>query len=247
MMNDCDRFEEIQMVALLGDASSAERHWAAAHGQECEPCCRSASRDRWLDAAFAVDQRTGEKGFSGAHRKLMKTFKEQRAYCCQVEGPFGPVYLAKTARGLCRVSFRRSEQDFLGELEKRELLPEFAPPRLAREAQELENYFSGRSKSIQVPIDFRLVDTPFQRQVLEACARIPFGQVSSYSDIARRIGNPEACRAVGGALGKNPVAIVIPCHRVVAANGTIGGYTGGVDIKRKLMDIEGISLEEGLS
>ncbi len=246
-MDDCDRFEEIQLVVLLGEASSGAQRWAVAHSRECEPCRRSASRDRWLAAAFTVDRRTGEKGFSGAHRKLMKTFRDQRAFCCQVEGPFGPVYLAKTARGLCRVSFCRSEQDFMRELEKRELLPEFAPPRLAREAQQLENYFSGRSKRFRVAIDFRLVNTSFQRQVLEACARIPFGQVSSYSDIARRIGKPDARRAVGGALGKNPMAIVIPCHRVVAANGTIGGYTGGLDIKRKLMDIEGISLEEELS
>jgi O-6-methylguanine DNA methyltransferase len=130
------------------------------------------------------------------------------------------------------------------ELEEKRLLPELAPSKLAREARQLERYFTGRGKSFRLPVDFCLVATPFQRRVLEATARIPFGGVTSYSEIARLIGQPEARRAVGGALGRNPVAIVIPCHRVIAADGTIGGYTGGVDIKRKLMRIEGIPLEE---
>jgi O-6-methylguanine DNA methyltransferase len=114
---------------------------------------------------------------------------------------------------------------------------------LAKEARELESYFAGRSKRFRISIDLRWA-TPFQRKVLNAASGVPFGEVASYGDIARRIGNPKARRAVGGALGKNPVAIVIPCHRVVAADGSIGGYTGGLDIKRELMRIEGISLEE---
>ena len=130
------------------------------------------------------------------------------------------------------------------ELESCELLPEFAPPKLTREARELENYFSGRIKRFGLPLDMRLVTSQFQQRVLEATADIPFGEVASYSDIAQRIGQPAARRAVGGALGRNPVAIVVPCHRVIASDGSIGGYTGGLDIKRKLMQIEGISLEE---
>jgi methylated-DNA-[protein]-cysteine S-methyltransferase len=129
------------------------------------------------------------------------------------------------------------------ELERRELLPERAVSKLTREMRELEDYFSGRSKRFRVPIDLRWA-TPFQKNVLEATAGVRFGEVVSYSDIARRIGNPEARRAVGGALGRNPVAIIIPCHRVVASDGSIGGYTGGLDIKRELMRIEGISLKE---
>jgi methylated-DNA-[protein]-cysteine S-methyltransferase len=129
------------------------------------------------------------------------------------------------------------------ELERRELLPERAASKLTREMRELQDYFSGRCKRFRVPIDLRWV-TPFQKNVLDATAGVPFGEVVSYSDIARRIGNPEARRAVGGALGRNPVAIIIPCHRVVASDGSIGGYTGGLDIKRELMRIEGISLEE---
>lgn len=242
-MGNCDRFEEIQLSTLLAESSPRQQQWARRHAQGCAACQRSAMRDRWLEAAFTVELHEADAGFSGAHRKLMKTLGPRRAFCCRVEGPFGPVYLARTERGLCRVSFRRTEEDFMRELERRELLPEFAPSKMTREARQLEGYFSGRTKHFRIPVDLRLV-TPFQKRVLEATASIPFGEVASYTDIARGIGQPDACRAVGGALGKNPVAIVIPCHRVIAADGTIGGYTGGLDIKRELMQIEGIALEK---
>jgi methylated-DNA-[protein]-cysteine S-methyltransferase len=94
-----------------------------------------------------------------------------------------------------------------------------------------------------LPIDLRWV-TEFQRKVLAAARRIPFGKCQCYADVARQVGSPNAQRAVGNALGKNPVAIVIPCHRVVASGGSIGGYTGGLDIKQTLMAIEGIDLQE---
>jgi methylated-DNA-[protein]-cysteine S-methyltransferase len=242
-MMDCKRFEKLQLSQLLGDASGKERYWAAKHVQTCESCRNSAMGDRWLEAAFRFEHPLAERGFRGAHRRLLETFRRRRAFCCRVDGPFGPVFLARTERGVCRVSFRRTEDDFMRELEHRELLPEHAPSKLSREMRELEDYFSGRSKRFHLPVDLRWV-TPFQKSVLKATAGVPFGEVVSYSDIARRIGNPDARRAVGGALGRNPVAIIIPCHRVVAADGSIGGYTGGLDIKRELMRIEGISLEE---
>jgi O-6-methylguanine DNA methyltransferase len=243
MMDDCDRFEQIQLEALLDQVSPSLRRWAERHAGGCEDCRRSATRDRWLDAAFTYDIKVAEKGFKGAHQMLMNTIRDRRAFCCQVEGPFGPVYLARTERGLCRVSFKRTEEDFMRELERKELLPERAPSKCSKEVRQLESYFKGERKDFRVPIDLRLV-TPFQRRVLEATSNIPFGEVASYSDIANQIGQPTARRAVGGALGKNPVAIVIPCHRVVAAGGGIGGYTGGLDIKRQLMRIEGIALDK---
>jgi O-6-methylguanine DNA methyltransferase len=101
---------------------------------------------------------------------------------------------------------------------------------------------SGRRRRFGLPMDLRHV-TPFQRRVLAVTSRIPFGCCASYSDIARRIGQPEARRAVGGALNKNPVAIVVPCHRVIAADGSIGGYGGGLTVKRALFQIEGIEIK----
>ena len=84
--------------------------------------------------------------------------------------------------------------------------------------------------------------TPFQRDVLRATAWVPFGRVASYGAIAAAIGRPGASRAVGNALGSNPVPILIPCHRIIASDGTVGGFTGGTGLKRKLLGLEGISL-----
>jgi methylated-DNA-[protein]-cysteine S-methyltransferase len=173
----------------------------------------------------------------------MKAFEPSRAFCAWVDAPFGPVFVAKTEKGVCRLSFRRSEDELLGELERRSLLPEMAPEKLHRERRELGEYFEGKRRRFEVPIDLRW-GTEFQRKVLEAASRIPFGECLCYADVAKRVGRPNAQRAVGSALGKNPVAIVIPCHRVVASGGGMGGYTGGLDIKRTLMEIEGIELEE---
>jgi methylated-DNA-[protein]-cysteine S-methyltransferase len=116
-----------------------------------------------------------------------------------------------------------------------------APGKLDRERSELDEYFEGKRRRFDLPIDLRW-GTEFQKSVLETARRIPFGEYWSYADVARRAGRPNAQRAVGSALGKNPVAIVIPCHRVMASGGGIGGYTGGLDIKRTLMRIEGIDL-----
>lgn len=177
-----------------------------------------------------------------AHRALMKAFDPVRAHCAWVEAPFGRVFLARTERGLCRVSFRKREDRLLSELESRALLPEMAPSRLDRERRELEQYFRGRRRGFDLAIDLRW-GTEFQKDVLRAASEIPFGSLLSYSELAKRIHRPKAQRAVGSALGKNPIAIVIPCHRVVASGGKLGGYTGGLDIKRTLMGIEGIQWE----
>ena len=240
---DCRDFKQVQVATLAGDTTARERKHAMFHARECQPCADDTERDRWLEAAFRLDEQQPGKGFPPARRKLFKELRERRAFYGGVEGPFGPVYLAATERGLCRVSFRGSEERFARELESRGLLPEPDPRRLRRERSEMREYFAGRRQRFALPLDFQLV-TPFQRRVLGATARIPFGKVVSYSDIACRIGQPTARRAVGGALGKNPIAIVVPCHRVIAADGSIGGYTGGLHVKRALFQIEGIDLEK---
>lgn len=183
-----------------------------------------------------------DSSWEEARVSLRKVFDPSRAFCAWVEAPFGPVFVAKTRKGVCRVSFRRSEDELLSDLERRALLPEMAPKELERERRELDEYFQGKRRRFDLPIDIRW-GTEFQRSVLEAARRIPFGKSWCYSDVARGVGRPGAQRAVGSALGKNPVPIVIPCHRVVASGGGIGGYTGGLDIKRTLMRIEGIDLE----
>ncbi|MGH9076417.1 MAG: methylated-DNA--[protein]-cysteine S-methyltransferase [Acidimicrobiales bacterium] len=111
-----------------------------------------------------------------------------------------------------------------------------ASPVLAEAAAQLDAYFAGRLTRFDLPL--RLVGTEFQRAVWAALAQIPYGATQSYAEVATTVGNPRACRAVGLANGANPVAIVIPCHRVVGAGGGLGGYGGGVDRKAWLLDLE---------
>ena len=158
----------------------------------------------------------------------------------------GPIWAAWSSRGICRLSFRtRSGARFAADL--RRSFPRAgiragsradAPEGLARE---LSGYAAGRSRSFHVPIDLAAL-THFQRLVLEATARVPYGEVVSYGSIAAAIGKPGSSRAVGNALGGNPVPILIPCHRIIASGGRIGGFTGGLRAKRRLLAVEGITL-----
>jgi len=104
--------------------------------------------------------------------------------------------------------------------------------------RELDEYFAGRRETFDVALDWALVTGRFGRRVLEQTARIPFGATRSYREIAERAGSPNAFRAAGNALGANPIPIIVPCHRVLASGGGLGGYTGGLDVKRTLLGIE---------
>jgi methylated-DNA-[protein]-cysteine S-methyltransferase len=115
------------------------------------------------------------------------------------------------------------------------------PCRCAAARAQLEEYFAGRRREFDLPLAPH--GTPFQHRVWEALRAIPFGAVRTYGDIARDIGQPLAMRAVGQANGKNPLPIVIPCHRVIAGDGTIGGYSSGLHIKHRLLALEGVELK----
>jgi len=112
-----------------------------------------------------------------------------------------------------------------------------ASPFLAKAVKLLQRYFSGESVSFDVPLDLRYY-TPFQQAVWQAAAAVPSGETRPYAWIAKRIRNPKAARAVGQALGANPVPIIIPCHRVISSAGTMGGFSGGPGMKKKLLDLE---------
>jgi O-6-methylguanine DNA methyltransferase len=156
-----------------------------------------------------------------------------------VESPLGPLYIAASERGLCSVGFGVSRADFLAGLDPL-ARTEQSPPALTPIAEQLQAYFAGARTSFDLPLDLSRL-TPFQLSVLQAARRIPSGAVWTYGQVARAIGKPRASRAVGQALGRNPVPIVIPCHRVVASDGSLGGYSGGggLDSKRLLLHLEG--------
>ncbi len=161
------------------------------------------------------------------------------------DGPAGSVLLASTSLGLVRVAFLGAEraalEPVLVELSHR-LSPRVleSRQRLDTARRELDEFFSGRRRSFEVPLDWALVKPGFTRRVLESTARIPFGQTLSYRGVAALAGNDRAFRAAGTALGSNPLPIVVPCHRVLHAGGGLGGYTGGLEVKRTLLRIEGV-------
>lgn len=157
------------------------------------------------------------------------------------DSPAGRLLLAATPRGLVRVAYLdSSEQDQVLEQLARRVSPRVlrAPRRLDEDRRQLEEYFAGKRKAFELPIDWRLC-AGFGRRVLDATARIPFGSLSTYKQVATEAGSPRASRAAGNALGANPMPIVVPCHRVVHSTGGLGGYTGGLERKRLLLGVEG--------
>jgi methylated-DNA-[protein]-cysteine S-methyltransferase len=167
--------------------------------------------------------------------------------------PFGPLWIVATERGIAAVGLRDGSR-VLGEASRRlggRLVqdgpdaPAGASWRLAEARDALAAAFAGRPAAVE-ELDLDLSGLPdFDRRILEATRRVPRGQVSSYGRVARLAGLARAARATGGALGRNPVWILVPCHRVVAADGTLGGYGGGLDaldVKRGLLAREGIEL-----
>jgi methylated-DNA-[protein]-cysteine S-methyltransferase len=158
----------------------------------------------------------------------------------RTDSPLGQLLVASTPVGLACVSYLdfREEDKTLANIAAR-LSPRVveAPARLDDIRRQLDDYFAGRRRGFDIAIDWGLVGD-FGRRVLGQTARIPFGKVATYGDIARGIGSPRAARATGNALGSNPMPIVVPCHRVVASGGRIGGYTGGLERKELLLTLE---------
>lgn len=157
-----------------------------------------------------------------------------------VDSPLGRILVATTDKGLARVSYAGEYEDrVLTDLAER-ISPRVleAPAQVDGVRRELDEYFDGRRQGFDLALDWRLT-AGFGRRVLKATARIPFGSISSYKRIAEAAGSPRGSRAAGNALGANPLPIVVPCHRVLATGGGLGGYTGGVDKKEYLLTLEG--------
>ena len=154
--------------------------------------------------------------------------------------PLGPLWVAIGPKGVTTIHYGSEPT----ENELRRLVRVYGPgvvpdhKRSSALARELDQYFNGRRHEFNIDVDLSGL-TPFQTKILVATAQIPFGAVSTYQQIARRAGNEKASRAAGGALNQNPIPIVVPCHRVVGSNGALVGYAGGLDVKRRLLAIEG--------
>jgi len=157
--------------------------------------------------------------------------------------PLGPLWVAIGPKGVTTIHYGNEPSE--GEL--RRLVRVYGPGvvpdhrRSGALAKELDQYFSGKRQVSDIDVDLSGL-TPFQRRILAATAKIPFGEVRTYQTIARRAGNEKASRAAGGALNQNPIPIIVPCHRVVGSSGSLVGYAGGLDVKRRLLAIEGADL-----
>ena len=161
----------------------------------------------------------------------------------RVPSPLGPIAIASTAKGLAGLWFTDKQRYLPKELTGPAAWPEDADhPILKQASQQLGEYFSGQRIHFDMPLDLSC-GTAFQQSVWQALLAIPQGQVLSYGEVSRRIGKPAAVRAVGGAVGRNPVSIIVPCHRVMGTNGALTGYGGGLDRKTALLRLEGVLAE----
>jgi len=159
-----------------------------------------------------------------------------------LDSPVGTLLLATTPRGLVRLAYLDGDESDVLERLADKVSPRVlaAPRRLDEPRRELDEYFAGRRREFELPVDWQLTHG-FARRVLQATARVPFGATVTYKLIATEAGNARAFRAAGNALGSNPIPIIVPCHRIVHSGGGLGGYTGGLERKRVLLDVEGYS------
>ena len=198
-----------------------------------------------IETELARSRRGAEEAAAEAAARLAKVAERAGlvdvAYA-HVDSPFGTLFVAATPKGLVRLAYPGEGDPAAG------LAVSISPRILESPAQldpvrrELDEYFEGKRRRFDVKVDWRLIHG-FATRVLRATAKVPYGRLITYREVARRAGSPGAYRAAGNALGSNPMPIVVPCHRVVREGGALGGYTGGLDRKELLLRLEG-ALEE---
>ncbi len=156
-----------------------------------------------------------------------------------IDSPVGPLLVAATERGLVRVAYAREDHDAVLQQLADKISPRIlrAPTRLDAVTRELDEYFAGTRHTFDITLDWRL-SAGFRSTVLHHLPEIGYGHTASYAAVAQLAGNPKAVRAVGTACATNPLPVVVPCHRVVRSDGAMGGYLGGVEAKRILLDLE---------
>ncbi len=204
---------------------------------------RVTEDDSWLTEMLHGATRGHTAGTTSALRALLaERAKEEGlldvAYRT-LDSPFGELLVAATPAGLVRIAYSRQDhqrvlQDLAERVSPRVL---YAPPPLDPAARQLEEFFAGRRTTFGLQLDFRLA-RGFRYTVLRQLQRIGYGDTASYAEIAAHAGSPKAVRAVGTACATNPLPLVVPCHRVVRSDGTIGNYAGGSETKRSLLDLE---------
>jgi methylated-DNA-[protein]-cysteine S-methyltransferase len=227
---------------ILGDLAPADASWVRNHTITCSYChnvlrsledvCTSLDDcNRTLNQAIPAESMPSPAnclGLSEARFGFMET-------------PVGDVLIATSNEGVLEISYVQEHgcYESLHEVEQRGFLVYERQDAVRPVIEELRQYFTHERQDFTVPVDLTGV-TDFTRSVLNVTTDIPYGHVRTYGEVAGLIGKPGASRAVGNALGRNPIPVIIPCHRVILASGAMGWYTGGPEIKRKLLGIEGV-------
>ena len=174
-------------------------------------------------------------GKSKSSSKILEMKKSVPLFAKTINSPIGKITLVANEESLVQLSWGKLNQ----------LKNELVPQKVNRHSvldlaeKQLHEYFSGKRLDFTIPL--APCGTPFQKKAWSALRKIPYGKTISYGEQAKRIGNPKAVRAIGGANGKNPIGIIVPCHRVVGADGSLTGFTGGLSIKKKLLELESVA------
>ena len=201
-----------------------------------------STRNEVLDSVFAPPSPTEIDRALACLQETLATAKNEAILYGYLEHPtVHSLYMAMRNKKVISIDFGICESDFIAQVERQFDAPlYFAPDQTNPALEQIRGYLDGQRTNFNLPTDISIL-TDFQRQVLQATQEIPRGRIATYMDIARKIGNPKAVRAVGQALGRNPIPIVIPCHRVIASNGSLGGYSGGggLETKARLLQLEG--------
>lgn len=202
----------------------------------------TSEREEWAAHALPNLAAPGPDALARLHSRLAASAADAGlldvAYTT-IESPVGVLLLAATPRGLVRVAYEREGFDDVLEALAARLSPRIlrAPERLAATVRELDEYFAGERTRFDVPLDYAL-SGGFRQAVQRHLPNIAYGRTQSYAEVAALVGNPKAVRAVGSACATNPLPVIVPCHRVLRSDGTLGGYIGGLEAKSALLRLE---------
>jgi methylated-DNA-[protein]-cysteine S-methyltransferase len=241
----CEAFAGDLDAWLAGDLATADR--IGRHVAQCATCGGEWASVRTIGGMGSDDDSVADVASVTRARDRLRTALDRAGHppirFGVLSSPVGQLFVGVTEQGVCDVTFgQTSERRYRERLLSRSPEVRRDDEGVAEIRAQLEAYFAGELTRFALAVDLRQV-TPFTQKVLRAARAIEFGQVTSYGRLATRIGSPGASRAVGGALGRNPIPIIIPCHRVLAAGGRLGGFTGGLGTKRTLLRHEGYTLQ----
>lgn len=226
----CDLCEDALPGYVLDDLVAADRTWIVEHTESCSYCRNELNSFEALDDLLDLCGSEVEASATPGARASWGTF----------DSPIGPLSVAVSDKGVCEIGFGWIEDDrkFSARLIDRGFVPVKDQAALLPVMHELNDYFAGSRDQFDLPVDLGGL-TEFSRSVLNATASVPFGETRTYAEIAKAIGKPGATRAVGNALNKNPVPLIVPCHRIVPTGGGIGKYAGTPQVKERLLTLEG--------